>query len=115
MIKHTSIFGISLLLALVGIINAFTSGDYSVFAGLLFPLLLILVLFYVYKIAPGRTASGRGGVSRSKVKVKPSQKTLAKVAGTRKTPSVSGKRKSYPFQVIEGSKGKNDDQQPKFH
>lgn len=114
MIRHTSIFGISLLLALVGIIDAFTSGDYSAFNGMLFPLLLVLVLFYVYKIAPGRAASG-SGVSRSKGKVKPSQKTLAKLAGTRKTPSASGKRKSYPFQVIEGSKGKNDDQLPKYH
>ncbi|MFD2879406.1 hypothetical protein ACFTAO_31080 [Paenibacillus rhizoplanae] len=76
------------------------------------PLILLGLLYYAYKIAPGRMGGGPG---RPRTKVKPSAKTMSKVAGIRKTTGSPGKRKSYPFQVIEGSKGKNDDQLPKYH
>jgi len=39
---------------------------------------------------------------------------VAKTAPQRRSDSTP-KRKSYPFQVIEGQKGKNDDGQPKYH
>jgi len=42
---------------------------------------------------------------------------MDKVSGISKSSSspASAKKKNYPFQVIEGKKGKNDDQMPKYH
>ncbi|MNH41940.1 hypothetical protein D3C79_1035350 [compost metagenome] len=74
-------------------------------------LLLFALLIYAYRLTQ-KKPNGPGG---SRPKVKPSQKTMAKVAGVRKTQAAPGKRKTYPFQVIEGSKGKNDEHLPKYH
>ncbi|GGF77011.1 hypothetical protein GCM10010912_22640 [Paenibacillus albidus] len=112
MFRHALIFWISVTLAVIGLVTGVMNYGLGSLSFLIFPLLLIGVLFYAYRIAPGRSPRGGG----SKVKVKPSQKTMAKVAGLRKTQTpASGKRKTYPFQVIEGSKGKNDEQLPKYH
>lgn len=79
----------------------------------LLPIMLMLALLLLgYRLMQKSRMRGPGG---SRTKVKPSQKTMAKVAGVRKTQPAPGKRKTYPFQVIEGSKGKNDDQFPKYH
>ncbi|MFD1905451.1 hypothetical protein ACFSQ7_17450 [Paenibacillus rhizoplanae] len=56
----------------------------------IFPLILLGLLYYAYKIAPGRMGGGPG---RPRTKVKPSAKTMSKVAGIRKTTGSPGKRK----------------------
>ncbi|WP_425495255.1 hypothetical protein [Paenibacillus tengchongensis] len=95
-------------------VSLIIKGDWGGVLWLLLPALLIAgVIFYAYRIAPRSRVRGPGG---KKIKVKPSQKTMAKVASARKGQPAPPKRKSYPFQVIEGSKGKNDDDQlPKYH
>lgn len=111
MIRHAIIFWSAILLSVFGFADAILiRGDWSRLSEILIPVLLIAIVYYFYKKGSFRTAS-RG----TQVKVKPSQKTMAKVAGLRKSQPAPAKRKSYPFQVIEGSKGKNDDHLPKYH
>lgn len=79
---------------------------------LLIPAILIVLCVVLYKYPPKRYRKGP--------KVKPSARTAAKLAAQKRrstgtTSSASGKRKHYPFQVIEGQKGKNDNDQPKYH
>jgi hypothetical protein len=112
MIKHALIFWITVSLAVFGFVEGFLREPFSTLKGLMIPLAIIAFIYYAYKKGPGSYARGKSG---SKIKVKPSQKTMTKVAGVRKTQTTPGKRKSYPFQVIEGSKGKNDDNLPKYH
>ncbi|MRN53573.1 hypothetical protein [Paenibacillus monticola] len=114
MIRHALIFWSAVALAIVGFLTGLLDQGIGSLRNLLFPLLLLAVVFYAYKIAPARSARSTSS-SGSKTQVKPSQKTMAKVAGKRKGQGTSGKRKSYPFQVIEGSKGKNDENLPKYH
>lgn len=82
------------------------------FSDYLIPVLVIGVVFLLYKYQPNRQSR------QNKPKVKPSRKTMEKVANSARK-STSGpaakKHKNYPFQVIEGQKGKNDDQTPKYH
>ncbi|KAA9007497.1 hypothetical protein F4V43_03130 [Paenibacillus spiritus] len=108
--KHAAVFWTTITLAAIGLIAGLVNNPYDLLRALLIPAVLTAVLFLLYKYPPRRYAGGRS----SKIKVKPSQKTMAKMAGIRKT-SAPTKRKSYPFQVIEGSKGKNDEQLPKYH
>jgi hypothetical protein len=108
--RHALIFWSAILLSAFGVITAVTEGKWMQLSGLIIPLLLFVVVYYFMKTR--RFSFGDRG---SKIKVKPSQKTMAKVAGIRKSQASPGRRKSYPFQVIEGSKGKNDDQLPKYH
>ncbi|OKP95819.1 hypothetical protein [Paenibacillus sp. P46E] len=113
MIKHALIFWITVSLAVLGVVTQFMMFGFRALTSLIIPLLLLGIVFYAYRSAKSGYGQGPG---RSKTKVKPSQKTMAKVAGLRKTqPATTGKRKTYPFQVIEGSKGKNDEQLPKYH
>ncbi|WP_410514681.1 hypothetical protein PaeBR_10025 [Paenibacillus sp. BR2-3] len=112
MIRHALIFWSAVLLAVIGLVNGVMTSGLRSLTSLIIPLVLGVLLYLLYKYPPRRFAKNG---SRSRTKVKPSQKTMAKVAGLRKTHASSGKRKSYPFQVIEGSKGKNDDQLPKYH
>ncbi|SET57889.1 hypothetical protein [Paenibacillus sp. NFR01] len=114
MIRHALIFWISVSLAVLGLVTGLMREGLSSLQSLIFPLVLFALLYYAYRVAPGAPSRSRGP-SRSKVKVKPSQKTMNKVAALRKSDSSPSKRKSYPFQVIEGSKGKSDDQLPKYH
>lgn len=113
MIRHALIFWISIVLAIFGFVVEFILDPLHTLTRLILPLALLAFIYVAYKTGPGKYANSNN--SRSKVKVKPSQKTLSKVAGMRKAQATPGKRKSYPFQVIEGSKGKNDDQHPKYH
>ncbi|WP_379161898.1 hypothetical protein [Paenibacillus sp. sgz5001063] len=113
MIKHALIFWITVSLAVLGVVTQFMMFGLRALTSLIIPLLLLGIVYYAYRSAK---TGNRQGAGRTKTKVKPSQRTMAKVAGLRKTqPVPSGKRKSYPFQVIEGSKGKNDEQLPKYH
>lgn len=68
--------------------------------------LVFAVIFLLYKYLPGQ--------SNRTPKIKPSVRTMAKTANARKQ-QTTGKRKAYPFHVIEGSKGKNEEEQPKYH
>ncbi|WNS44329.1 hypothetical protein [Paenibacillus sp. MMS20-IR301] len=104
------VFWISIVLAVWGLVTDFMIRGLSALSVFILPLILVALLYYAFRSMPGRTSGGR-----SRTKVKPSAKTMSKVAGIRKTQASPGKRKSYPFQVIEGSKGKNDDQLPKYH
>ncbi|CAH1194746.1 hypothetical protein PAECIP111892_01833 [Paenibacillus auburnensis] len=112
MIRHALIFWIAVSLAVLGLVTGIM--DYGLgwlFWTMLPTLLLCALLIYAYRL----TQKKPNGPGRSRPKVKPSQKTMAKVAGVRKTQAAPGKRKTYPFQVIEGSKGKNDEHLPKYH
>ncbi|MFC7681904.1 hypothetical protein [Paenibacillus sp. GCM10028914] len=79
------------------------------------PLIIVGVVFLLYKFPPTRFSKNRHP------KVKPSKRTAAKMAArtvtNRKNSNPSSKRKQYPFQVIDGQKGKNDppDDLPKYH
>jgi len=113
MIRHALIFWISVCLAVFGLVTGITGYGFGwLFWSLLPPVLLVAILLFGYKLTQKKYVRGPDG---ARTKVKPSQKTMAKVAGVRKTQTAPGKRKTYPFQVIEGSKGKNDDQYPKYH
>ncbi|NQX44996.1 hypothetical protein HQN87_06610 [Paenibacillus tritici] len=112
MIRHALIFWITTALAVWGLVVDLMVRGIAALSFFIFPLVLLALLYYAYKVAPGRMGGGPG---RPRTKIKPSAKTMSKVAGIRKTQGVPSKRKSYPFQVIEGSKGKNDDQLPKYH
>ncbi|HEY2493913.1 MAG TPA: hypothetical protein VGI33_13530 [Paenibacillus sp.] len=104
MTRHFIIFWTAISLALIG---AFISSS-----KLLIPVLVIGVLFLLNKYLPKQQSR------QSRPKVKPSRKTMDKVASTARkstSGSVGKKHKNYPFQVIEGQKGKNDDQTPKYH
>ncbi|AIQ53843.1 hypothetical protein [Paenibacillus sp. FSL R7-0331] len=113
MIRHALVFWISVLLGAYGLFFGVVNYGLSwLFWELLPSFILVGLLYFAYRLIMKDQAYGS---RRSGPKVKPSQKTMAKVAGVRKTQAASGKRKTYPFQVIEGSKGKNDDQLPKYH
>ncbi|MBY9081465.1 hypothetical protein KIH86_12200 [Paenibacillus sp. HN-1] len=112
--RDAVIFWSAITLAAIGLVSGFLQRGLASLQGFIIPVVMILLLFLLYKYPPGRLGAGRGRQHR---KVKPSQKTMAKVAGIRKSqPPTAAKRKTYPFRVIEGSKGKNDDEQlPKYH
>lgn len=112
MIRHALIFWISVSLAVFGFVIGVLIEPLYTLSKLIFPLVLLAIVYYAYKKGAGSPARSSSGM---KIKVKPSQKTMTKVAGIRKSNATSGKRKSYPFQVIEGNKGKNDDHLPKYH
>ena len=112
MIRHALIFWITVSLAAFGFVIGVLTAPFVTLQRLILPLVLLAIIYYAYKRGPGKYARSRNG---SKIKVKPSQKTMTKVAGVRKSQTTSDKRKSYPFQVIEGNKGKNDDHHPKYH
>ena len=97
------------VLAVVGLIETLMRNWLS----LLIPISLVVLVFVLYKYPPGRY--------RKSPKIKPSAKTEAKLAEARRRASsgnagTSGKaRKNYPFQVIDGQKGKQNDEFPKYH
>lgn len=111
--RDAVVFWSAIVLAAFGLIWGFRLKGLASLSGFIIPAIMFLALFLLYKFPPGRY---RKSGSRSNVKVKPSPKTMAKVGGVRKSQPPAGKRKTYPFRVIEGSKGKNDDEQlPKYH
>lgn len=107
MIRHAVIFYVSIALAAWGIADVLIRGDFGSLMMLMIPIAIFGVVFLLYKFPPG-------GRRRKMPKVKPSARTMAKVASNRKTQQ-SKKRKEYPFYVIEGQKGKEDEDLPKYH
>ncbi|GIO55392.1 MULTISPECIES: hypothetical protein [Paenibacillus] len=104
--RQAVIFWIAIVLAAIGLLGNILFGGAGSLMNLLVPLIVFGVVFLLYKFPPARY--------NKRPKVKPSQRTMEKYNASKRGQS-SAKRKNYPFQVIEGSKGKNDDQQPKYH
>ncbi|MNP08611.1 hypothetical protein D3C76_1006880 [compost metagenome] len=99
-----------IVLAGIGLLSDVIFYDFILLKNLLIPVIVFAVIFLLFRFyQPSR--------SKKHPKVKPSRKTMEKAPGIRKstTNSSSKKKKSYPFQVIEGQKGKNDDNTPKYH
>ncbi|QOS80013.1 hypothetical protein JNUCC31_03430 [Paenibacillus sp. JNUCC31] len=108
--KQAILFWTFIALAAVGILTSLWNKGVS---QLVIPLIVFGVVFLLYKYPPRRFAR-----KTSSPKIKPSARTMAKVnaqSGTRKSSSSSKKRKDYPFQVIQGQKGKSDEDVPKYH
>ncbi|MGW8960044.1 hypothetical protein [Paenibacillus sp. NPDC055715] len=101
--RHVVIFWLTLALGAYGIVDMIWRGSWGFLMSLFIP---VLVFFLLYKYLPGRRTRTP--------KIKPSAHTMAKTANTHKQ-QTAGKRKAYPFHVIEGSKGKNEEEQPKYH
>lgn len=116
--KQTIIFWTAIILAAFAIVDGlFARGSINPIS-VLIPVLVLGTIFILYKYPPKKYRK------KSTPKVKPSARTMAKVANEhRKTTSATtngvngsnNKRKHYPFQVIDGQKGKNDDDYPKYH
>ena len=98
--RHRISFIVIMALAALGIVNSIWNGRY----GLLIPVLVFGIVFLLLKFPPSRFQRAP--------KIKVSQRTEAKYAKSQKP-----KRKTVPFRVIEGSKGKDDgdDNIPRFH
>ncbi|WP_435925101.1 hypothetical protein [Paenibacillus sp. DYY-L-2] len=105
--KQAILFWILIALAVFSIVDGLFNGGTFRIGGLIIPLIVVGIVFLLYKFPPRKFA-------KQKPKVKPSARTMAKVAAERRPPS-GKKRKSYPFQVIDGNKGKNEDDLPKYH
>ncbi|AWB45113.1 hypothetical protein DCC85_13355 [Paenibacillus sp. CAA11] len=106
--KQAVFFWIIIALAIIGIPEALSSTQGLI--SILIPLILFGLIYVLYKYPPKKY--------QKTPKIKPSARTAAKLAQQRRTSSMSsntGKRKSYPFQVIDGNKGKNDEDTPKYH
>ncbi|WP_342424987.1 hypothetical protein [Paenibacillus sp. FSL L8-0502] len=104
--RHAVIFWLTLALGAYGIVDMLWRGSWGFLMSLLIPVLVFVVIFLLYKYLPGQ--------SNRTPKIKSSVRTMAKTANARKQ-QTTGKRKAYPFHVIEGSKGKNEEEQPKYH
>lgn len=98
------------ILSVIGVLAGLFGYARIRFVDFLIPVILLIVVFLLYKFPPGQAR-------KRSPKIKPSARTMAKVAqAKRSNTSTAKKRKSYPFQVIEGNKGKNaDDDLPKYH
>lgn len=105
--KQVFIFWIFIALAIVGVAFSIINGDYGTLSTVLVPLIVFGIVLLLYKF-PLRRAADRTP------KIKPSAKTMAKSVSNRKA-TATKKRKEYPFYVIEGQKGKNNDDIPKYH
>ncbi|WP_339831287.1 hypothetical protein [Paenibacillus sp. FSL R7-0272] len=110
--KQAIVFWAFIVLAALGVISFITRASLS---SILIPLIVFGVVFLLYKFPPARWSR-----KAKTPKIKPSAKTMAKVnaqnnVNARKSSS-SKKRKDYPFQVIQGQKGKsNEEDVPKYH
>lgn len=105
--KQGIMFWVIVLLVGVGIIDSLFVSHRIPWSSIIVPVAVIGIVFLLYKFPPRK-------YRKAQPKIKPSARTMAKVAAERK-PARSDKRKAYPFQVIEGQKGKNDDDLPKYH
>ncbi|CAM3310843.1 MULTISPECIES: potassium/proton antiporter family protein [Paenibacillus] len=108
--RHAIIFWTAIGLAAVGVLGLLISPSTRMMV--LIPAIIVAIVYVLYKFPPRRF--------NKRPKVKPSKRTAAKLARksqpARKT-SPSATRKQYPFQVIDGQKGKSDpsDDLPKYH
>lgn len=105
--KQGIMFWVIVLLVAIGIIDSLFVSHRIPLSSILVPVAVIGIVFLLYKFPPRK-------YRKAQPKIKPSARTMAKVAAERK-PVRNEKRKAYPFQVIEGQKGKNDDDLPKYH
>ncbi|WP_044479135.1 hypothetical protein [Paenibacillus antibioticophila] len=109
--KQSLLLWILGILSVIGILaGLFGYGRQIRLMDFLIPIILIAVIFFLYRFPPGKAR-------KRSPKIKPSARTMAKVAQAKRgNTSAAKKRKSYPFQVIEGNKGKkSDDDVPKYH
>lgn len=106
--KQAVIFWSVIGLAAFGIGNALFGNGMMDWSSLLIPVIIGGIVFLLYKYPPKKYRKARHP------KVKPSARTMAKLEAERRTASKQ-KRKHYPFQVIEGNKGKNDEDMPRYH
>lgn len=77
MIRHALIFWITTALAVWGLMVDIMARGLMALSIFILPLILLGLLYYAYKVAPGRMGGGPG---RPRTKVKPSAKTMSKVA-----------------------------------
>jgi hypothetical protein len=108
--KQSFITWTVIVLAGLGLLSDILFNHFILLKNLLIPVVVFVVIFLLFRYyQPNR--------SKKYPKVKPSRKTMGKASGIRKsaTRSSSKKNKNYPFQVIEGKKGKKDDNMPKYH
>ena len=104
--KGRIIFWTAISLAAIGLLSTFIDKNGINWMRLLPPFIVIGGVWLLYKFPPNKFKQ------RKTPKVKPSARTMAKVANQSR-PS-GDRRKHYPFQVIEGQKGKDGDH-PKYH
>ncbi|THF75923.1 hypothetical protein [Cohnella fermenti] len=93
----------------VGIVGQILRGASS----LLIPVVLIAIVYLLYKFPPnrwGRSSSGESSKYRQAA-AKSRQRGLAK---EREESQSRAKRRAAPFRVIEGNK-KNDEEPPRYH
>ncbi len=122
------------LLALIGLVwgiyrMIFMPSTFD-WSGLIITIVLLGVILYAMRSSMGFQTN------RKHPKVKPSARTMAKVKAQQgsyknvpksspfaktstpgRSTSTSGSKtkKNYPFQVIQGNKGKDDEEMPKYH
>ncbi|WP_068785155.1 hypothetical protein [Paenibacillus phocaensis] len=106
--KQGIMFWVIVLLVAVYLIDGLFISHQIAWGSIIVPVVVVGVVFLLYKFPPRK-------YRKSQPKIKPSARTMAKVAAERKPARGESKRKAYPFQVIEGQKGKNDDDLPKYH
>ncbi|AZK47047.1 SA1362 family protein [Paenibacillus lentus] len=105
--KQAILFWIIIGLAAFGVVNSLFGNGQMNWSRLLIPVVLLAIVVWLYKFPPRKYRARHP-------KVKPSARTMAKLAAEQRQSS-GQKRKHYPFQVIEGNKGKNDEDMPKYH
>lgn len=106
--KQGIMFWIIVLLVAFYIIDGLFIKHQIEWSSIIVPVAVFGIVFLLYIYPPKKYRKAQ------QPKIKPSARTMAKVAAERKNPRTE-KRKTYPFQVIEGNKGKNDDDLPKYH
>ena len=106
--KQAIVFWLLIAFAAFGIIGGLFGRGRAHWSTILVPVLVVGIIFILYKYPPRK-------YRKQNPKVKPSARTMSKLAAERRTASSGQKRKSYPFQVIDGQKGKNEDDIPKYH
>lgn len=105
--KQGIMFWIIALLVVFYIVDGLFVSQSIAWGSIIVPVAVVGIVFLLYKFPPRK-------YRKQHPKIKPSARTMAKVAAERR-PAAGEKRKHYPFQVIEGQKGKNDDDLPKYH
>ncbi|SFB20440.1 hypothetical protein SAMN05216312_104421 [Cohnella sp. OV330] len=98
-------FVVVLALVAIGIASSILNGGQA----LIIPVVLIAIVWILYKFPPNRWARGgapRSDYQRAAAQSKKRQQAKETAAKPRRSPS--------PFRVIEGSKGR-DDEPPTYH
>ncbi|MBN2984463.1 MULTISPECIES: hypothetical protein [Cohnella] len=96
-----------LALMLIGLTSWLLNGLNS--RQLLTPLIIVAIVFLLYKFPPSRWSSKRSEKARYREAAMRSQRRHAS------RPTGKTKRKSFPFKVIEGSKNRDDEPRPPYH